>query len=108
MSEREEASVSEAVQLARGTWRTTTLSLVRGGVFFAALVLIPLLGLEQWALNILVFVLMFAVMASAWNLVGGFAGYPSLGHAAFFGIGAYTLGLIFKGHTVTSGYEPFA
>ena len=28
-------------------------------------------------------------MSSAWNLVGGFAGYPSLGHAAFFGIGAY-------------------
>jgi branched-chain amino acid transport system permease protein len=55
----------------------------------------------------LVFVLMFAVMASAWNLVGGFAGYPSLGHAAFFGIGAYTLGLIFKGQTVSSGYEPF-
>src|SRR5262249_44989356 len=81
---------------------------VRGGGFFAVLIVIPLLGLEQWQLNMLVFVLMFAVMASAWNLVGGFAGYPSLGHAAFFGIGAYTLGLIFKGQTVSTGYEPFA
>ena len=55
----------------------------------------------------LVFVLMFAVMSSAWNLVGGFAGYPSLGHAAFFGIGAYALAIIFKGRQLTSGYEPF-
>ena len=39
----------------------------------------------------MVFTLMYAVMSSAWNLVGGFAGYPSLGHAAFFGIGAYSM-----------------
>src|SRR5262249_19524076 len=81
--------------------RMSWVSTARGGGFFAALVLLPLLGLEQWQLNMLVFVLMFAVMASAWNLVGGFAGYPSLGHAAFFGIGAYTLGLLFKGQTVS-------
>jgi branched-chain amino acid transport system permease protein len=82
-------------------------SAARGGVFLAALVATPLLGLQHWAINMLVFVLMYAVMASAWNLVGGFAGYPSLGHAAFFGIGAYTLGLIFRNHTLTTGYEPF-
>ena len=43
-----------------------------------------------------VFVLMFAALASAWNLVGGFAGYPSLGHAAFFGIGAYAVAILFQ------------
>jgi branched-chain amino acid transport system permease protein len=79
----------------------------RGGAFFAALIALPLLGLEHWIVSMLVFTLMFATMASAWNLVGGFAGYPSLGHAAFFGIGAYTLGLMFKGHHLTTGYEPF-
>jgi len=80
---------------------------VRGLVFFAALIVTPMAGLQHWVLNLLVFVLMFAVMSSAWNLVGGMAGYPSLGHAAFFGIGAYALGLIFHGHDVHSGYEPF-
>jgi branched-chain amino acid transport system permease protein len=45
-------------------------------------------------------------MASAWNLVGGLAGYPSLGHGAFFGIGAYCLGLAFKDHPLNSGFEP--
>jgi branched-chain amino acid transport system permease protein len=33
----------------------------------------------------------------AWNLVGGYAGQLSLGHAAFFGIGAYGLALLSKG-----------
>ncbi|MDX6227446.1 MAG: hypothetical protein QOI76_836 [Frankiales bacterium] len=79
----------------------------RGGGFFLALILLPFLGLAHWQLNLLVFVLMYATMSSGWNLVGGFAGYPSLGHAAFFGIGAYTMALIFKGQTLGSGYEPF-
>ncbi|HKD97147.1 MAG TPA: branched-chain amino acid ABC transporter permease [Micromonosporaceae bacterium] len=80
---------------------------VRAVVLFAVLVVAPLAGLQHWVVNLAVFVLMFAVMSSAWNLVGGFAGYPSLGHAAFFGIGAYTLGIISKHLTVTTGYEPF-
>jgi branched-chain amino acid transport system permease protein len=35
-------------------------------------------------------------MASAWNLLGGFAGYPSFGHGAFFGVGAYTTAILFR------------
>lgn len=80
---------------------------IRGVVFFAALASLPSLNLAHWALNILVFTLMYAVMSSAWNLVGGFAGYPSLGHAAFFGVGAYSMALFFEHRTLTSGYEPF-
>jgi branched-chain amino acid transport system permease protein len=83
------------------------LSLARGGLFFGLLVALPFTGLAHWQLNLLIFVLMFATMSSGWNLVGGFAGYPSLGHAAFFGIGAYSMGLIFQGQTLGSGYEPF-
>lgn len=82
-------------------------SVLRGGGFFGALVLLPFFGLAHWFLTLLVFVLMYATMSSAWNLVGGFAGYPSLGHAAFFGIGAYTMALVFQGKVLTSGYEPF-
>ncbi len=85
----------------------TARGLARGGGLFVVLIAAPLLGLEHWVLNMLIFTLMFATMASAWNLVGGFAGYPSLGHAAFFGIGAYTLGFMIKGHTLATGYEPF-
>jgi branched-chain amino acid transport system permease protein len=85
----------------------TRWSIGRGGGFFLLLVLLPLLGLQHWVVNLLVFVLMYATMSSAWNLVGGFAGYPSLGHAAFFGIGAYSMALMFHGDVLGTGYEPF-
>src|SRR5215475_4099702 len=38
-------------------------------------------------------IVLFAALGLAWNLVGGYAGQLSLGHAAFFGIGAYGLPL---------------
>ncbi len=79
----------------------------RAVVFFAVLAALPVVGLAHWAMNMLVFTLMFAVMSSAWNLLGGFAGYPSLGHVAFFGIGAYAEVLWFHHHAIVTGYEPF-
>jgi branched-chain amino acid transport system permease protein len=75
-------------------------------VFFAALLVVPVLGPAHWVMNMAVFALMFAIMSSAWNLVGGFAGYPSLGHAAFFGLGAYGLALLYKNEQITQGYRP--
>jgi branched-chain amino acid transport system permease protein len=79
----------------------------RAIVFFGVLTALPSFDLAHWAMNMLVFTLMFAVMSSAWNLLGGLAGYPSLGHVAFFGIGAYAEVLWFAHHPITSGYEPF-
>jgi len=81
--------------------------LFRGVIFFGLLLGLPVLGLQHWVLNMLVFMLMFAAMASAWNLIGGFAGYPSLGHAAFFGIGAYAVAIAFADRPLGSGYGPF-
>lgn len=45
-------------------------------------------------LNLAVLALMAAQIGVAWNLIGGYAGQVSLGHAAFFGIGAYTSTLL--------------
>src|SRR3990167_6634573 len=36
-------------------------------------------------------------LAQSWNLIGGYTGLVSLGHAAFFGIGAYTTALLIRG-----------
>jgi branched-chain amino acid transport system permease protein len=85
----------------------TRLGTLRGAGFAAAAGTLPLFGLDHWVLNILIFTLMYAALASAWNLVGGFAGYPSLGHAAFFGVGAYGLALLYQHRQAASGYEPF-
>ncbi|WP_205315650.1 branched-chain amino acid ABC transporter permease [Nonomuraea lactucae] len=37
---------------------------------------------------------MYAAMATSWNILGGFTGYVSIGHSAFFGLGAYGTGLM--------------
>jgi branched-chain amino acid transport system permease protein len=44
-----------------------------------------------------VLTVMYAVLATSWNLLGGFTGYVSLGHSAFFGLGAYGTGLLITG-----------
>ncbi len=50
---------------------------------------------DKFYLHLLIMMLFYAAVSSAWNIVGGFAGQLSLGHAAFFGIGAYTSTLMF-------------
>lgn len=45
---------------------------------------------DGYHLRVLTLLMLFAAMAQAWNIVGGLANQISLGHAAFFGLGAYT------------------
>jgi branched-chain amino acid transport system permease protein len=60
-------------------------------VVIAAAALLPLtLDARGYWIRVLTFALLFAAMAQAWNIIGGLANQTSLGHAAFFGIGAYT------------------
>jgi branched-chain amino acid transport system permease protein len=60
-------------------------------LLIAAVALLPLLlDPRGYWIRVLTFTLLFAAMAQAWNIVGGLANQTSLGHAAFFGIGAYT------------------
>jgi branched-chain amino acid transport system permease protein len=58
-----------------------------------ALVLLPL-GLSSYQLGLLTKMLIFAVFAMSLNLLLGYAGLPSLGHAAYFGMGAYAVALL--------------
>jgi branched-chain amino acid transport system permease protein len=57
------------------------------------MVLLPFLD-SAYALRIGTIACMYAVMAVSWTVVGGFAGYPSFATAAFFGLGAYTGGIL--------------
>jgi branched-chain amino acid transport system permease protein len=58
----------------------------------------PLLANRLW-FRIATLIAMFIAMASAWNIIGGLTGYAAFGNVAFFGIGAYTTGmLIAKAH----------
>lgn len=60
----------------------------------AAALAVPLFVKDPTHLNMAILVLMAAQIGVAWNLLGGYAGQVSLGHAAFFGLGAYTSTLL--------------
>jgi branched-chain amino acid transport system permease protein len=64
----------------------------------AAFALAPLVISSGFTLNLLIMVLLTTLMAQAWNILGGFGGQLSFGHAAFFGTGAYAMA-IFQMHT---------
>lgn len=70
-------------------------SIMRWQVLVAALALIafPLLVDSQYYRHMLILALMWVIIGSAWNLIAGFTGQVSFGHAIFFGTGAYTAGL---------------
>jgi branched-chain amino acid transport system permease protein len=63
-------------------------------VFFAAAGLAPLAVRDAFLLDSLVLILIWGTAAAAWNVAGGYAGQISLGHSAFFGLGAYAAALL--------------
>jgi branched-chain amino acid transport system permease protein len=52
--------------------------------------LFPFFSPPAYFMSMLYMVFLYVVLAESWNIIGGFAGYLSFGHVAFFGIGAYT------------------
>lgn len=58
-------------------------------LLFFFLAVAPLLISDTQFQHLLVMLMLFATLSQAWNLIGGYAGQVSFGHAAFFGIGAY-------------------
>ena len=62
-------------------------------VFFAVAGLAPLVVRDAFLLDSLVLILIWGTSAAAWNVAGGYAGQISLGHSAFFGLGAYAAAL---------------
>jgi branched-chain amino acid transport system permease protein len=64
------------------------------GGLLAALALVPLWLANPYHLHVLIMAGIFAILALSLNLLLGYTGQLSLGHAAFFGIGAYTSALL--------------
>jgi branched-chain amino acid transport system permease protein len=62
---------------------------------FAGCVAIATIGLSQNLQDIAVLTFLWAGLALAWNIAGGYAGLISFGHAAFFGVGAYASTILF-------------
>jgi branched-chain amino acid transport system permease protein len=68
----------------------------------AILLLLPAV-LSSYAVTVFIFIFFYAYLAQAWNIVGGYAGQLSAGHAAFVGVGAYAAALL----SVEAGLTPW-
>ncbi len=60
----------------------------------AALLALPLLVDDRYFMHLAITSGIFVLLAASWNLLTGFAGLMNLGHAAFYGIGAYTSAIL--------------
>jgi branched-chain amino acid transport system permease protein len=78
---------------------------VVAAVLLLAGLIFPLVITNETATQIAVDTLLYVAAAVAWNLFSGFSGYISLGHAVFFGVGAYTVGIAARDWHVTGDLE---
>jgi branched-chain amino acid transport system permease protein len=76
--------------------------LLTGAVLLPPLAVLPLLIHDVYTQNLIILVLLYAGLAQAWNILGGYCGQISLGHALYFGIGGYVSTLLF----VRAGIPP--
>lgn len=65
-------------------------------IVLALLSILPLIGLSSYMMHIFILVIMWSIIGMAWNLLGGYCGQVSFGHAAYFGVGAYTAGILYS------------
>jgi branched-chain amino acid transport system permease protein len=68
------------------------------------LAVFPLVSGDLYYQTLLILTFLLAIGASGWNIMGGYAGYISLGNSAFIGLGAYTTGIL----AVKDHLSPFA
>ena len=66
------------------------LGLLSVAALAAIALVLPLVVKSSFAIDIFIRILLFSFLGVAWNLMGGYAKQLSLGHAAYFGLGAYT------------------
>ena len=72
----------------------TPLAMALGGLLLAVLLAVPLFA-DSYVLSVLTTVLWFAYVGQAWNVMMGFSGLLSLGHALYVGLGAYASAALF-------------
>ena len=90
----DQAHMLEAAR-AEPLWPRLPLWATALGVFgAAALLAYPLLVTSTFAQHTMILIFLYAVMAQSWNVVAGLSGQISLGHAMFFGIGAYAVAVL--------------
>ncbi|HWQ78318.1 MAG TPA: branched-chain amino acid ABC transporter permease [Anaerovoracaceae bacterium] len=70
-------------------------------VLVLVFLILPQILDNPYLLHIFILIFLYAASAGAWNIIGGYGGQVSLGHVAFFGIGAYTTALLYNYFGIT-------
>jgi len=82
-------------------WNTNTKIIYLLASLTIFLFVFPLFGPNSFYLHLMIMIFMYAVMAQSWNVIAGMSGQISLGHAMFFGIGAYASSFLFVQYGIT-------
>jgi branched-chain amino acid transport system permease protein len=77
------------------------------GLLLVFLAVFPLLFPNPAVTSIAVFTMIFLVAAIGWNIFSGYSGYISIGHAAYYGIGQYTVALVALHTKIAAGWDTF-
>ena len=75
--------------------------LLIGAAVFAAVAVLPQFVNDVYLQNVMILTLLFAALAQSWNILGGYCGQISLGHALYFGLGAYTTTVLFVKYDIS-------
>lgn len=92
--EQREGTVEEVPGRKPGTRsRRVALIITLALILLFPLIAYPIFDSYAYVMQVGMLMLMWISMSSSWNIIGGFAGYISLGHGVFFAIGGYSAGL---------------
>ena len=80
--------------------RSIPANYIAAGVFLVVLSLLPMF-LNRFLLSLALLILFWAYLGNAWNIMGGYSGLFSFGHAMFYGIGAYTSTVLLVDYSVS-------
>lgn len=86
--------MSTAVTIKTGVDRKSALKQAAGYLVFAIIIIVLPLFVSAYIQNILMAILIYSIFAMSLNIIWGYTGLPSLGHAAFFGVAGYTVGIL--------------
>jgi branched-chain amino acid transport system permease protein len=73
-----------------------------------ALLILPLFVESTYVLHIMILIFINVIAGSSWNILGGYTGQYSVGHAAYFGVGAFTTMILLQNHHVVPWYGVWA
>jgi branched-chain amino acid transport system permease protein len=78
--------------LKKPLWRRHDIAVVLAGII--CFLIVPM-WLDDYLISVLILIFLYVYLGACWNLIGGYAGQFSFGHAAFYGMGGYISSMLF-------------